>query len=728
MMKRIYHLLAILLMQLLTSGSLLYSAHEIPADHPYIQYFGRWDFSNPLAPSHSWPGVYIYAEFEGTSIGVKLADNYAYYNVFIDGSLTKIFKGDKSGVASYTLAAGLVDGNHSILFSKRCETTWTRFSFHGFILDDGKNLLPPPERPARKIEFIGDSFTSASGNEYTEPGKPPDVAVCTNIYEGFGPIIARHYQAQYHATSISGWGMVLDWLGDRTKNIPDSFDQTHLFTVLPQWDFESWIPNLVVIGLGLNDYSGFGGWSGGLTQDETDLYKSRYHEFLQTIRDVYPGAKILAVAAHVPWMQETISKIVEEENASGHEDVFYAFYPYYEGGYVNEGHPNVATHYKIADELIAAIDGMNAWEPYDDKVPPAFTRLPECPFTVYGTSYALEVETDTYASVRFSSEDKPYPEMEHEFTTTGKRKHSVTIPCSHNQHYTYYLRAADRAGNMMDTSAVISFDVDTTKSLHNWRELKFNDADWKKGVAPLGFGSGGAEATIIAPVPTAYFRHEFEVTDASSITYLAVILRYDNGAVIYLNGEEVGRVNLPDGEINYETSATDATSGFKAVNLDAKAIGLIRNGRNMLAVDVHQHPADSLDLLFDLKLINPGILIDLGSTWSYDDAGKQPEDKLISTHIERARFDLPNEFVLYQNYPNPFNPITTISFRISEKSYTTLAVFDLLGRKVKTLIQGELNGGAYQLKFDGSSLPSGEYFCRLHSGNFMEAKKLILLR
>jgi hypothetical protein len=259
-MKRICQSFFFLLSIMFLTASLLYSATDIPADHPYIQYFGRWDFTDPLAPSHSWPGVYIYAEFEATGIGVKLSDNYTYYNVFIDDDPVIVFKGNVAGIASYTLASGLTDGNHTILFTKRCETTWTDFSFHGFILDDGKNLLPPPDKPERKIEFIGNSFTSASGNEYTEEGRPPEGdAQYTNIYEGFGPITARNYDAQYQMTSISGWGLVLDWTGDYSKNIPNVFDQTHLYTALPVWDFQTFQPNLVVIGLGLNDYSGFGG-------------------------------------------------------------------------------------------------------------------------------------------------------------------------------------------------------------------------------------------------------------------------------------------------------------------------------------------------------------------------------------------------------------------------------------------------------------------------------------
>ena len=335
--------------------------------------------------------------------------------------LYRIFKGGTSGMTTYPLASGLPDGNHTLLLTKRPETTWTKFSFGGFILDDGKTLLHSPEKPDRKIEFIGDSFTSASGNEYTEPGKPPDVSICTNAYEGFAPITAMHFNAQYMLTSRSGYGVVMDWVGGWSGNLPDIFDRTHLYTELPAWDFSQWIPNLVVIGLGLNDYSGFGGYDGTLTQDETDLYKTRYHQFIATIRDVYQGVKILCVAAHLEWMQTTIAEIVDEENLAGHGDVFYTYYPYYPGGYVNEGHPNVATHHAIAERLIAAIDGIDAWTAYVDTLPPCFTNVPSSPFTAVDTLYELNVETDSYATVRFSTQDKAFSDMEYEFTTTGRR-------------------------------------------------------------------------------------------------------------------------------------------------------------------------------------------------------------------------------------------------------------------------------------------------------------------
>jgi hypothetical protein len=97
----------------------LYSGETIPANHPSIQYFGRWDMTDPTHPRHSWPGVYIYVGFTGKSIGIRLTDNVNYYNVYIDGKFRSVFHGDMPGEADYTLAAGLEDGNHSLLFSKR---------------------------------------------------------------------------------------------------------------------------------------------------------------------------------------------------------------------------------------------------------------------------------------------------------------------------------------------------------------------------------------------------------------------------------------------------------------------------------------------------------------------------------------------------------------------------------------------------------------------------------
>lgn len=89
---------------------------------------------------------------------------------------------------------------------------------------------------------------------------------------------------------------------------------------------------------------------------------------------------------------------------------------------------------------------------------------------------------------------------------------------------------------------------------------------------------------------------------------------------------------------------------------------------------------------------------------------------------------LPGKFQLEQNYPNPFNPVTSIHYSVGSKQLLTLKVYDLLGRKVKILVNEEKSSGFYKVDFDASNLPSGVYFYQLRAGNFVATKKMILMK
>ena len=89
---------------------------------------------------------------------------------------------------------------------------------------------------------------------------------------------------------------------------------------------------------------------------------------------------------------------------------------------------------------------------------------------------------------------------------------------------------------------------------------------------------------------------------------------------------------------------------------------------------------------------------------------------------------LPTRFALYQNYPNPFNPSTNIEFDVARRSFVNLSVYDVLGRRVRTLVEGWRQAGTYNVQFNASTLPSGVYFYRLNSGDFIEVKKLMLIK
>lgn len=97
------------------------------------------------------------------------------------------------------------------------------------------------------------------------------------------------------------------------------------------------------------------------------------------------------------------------------------------------------------------------------------------------------------------------------------------------------------------------------------------------------------------------------------------------------------------------------------------------------------------------------------------------------TLVERYESQMPLQYILYQNYPNPFNPTTTIRFSLPHREHVTLKVFDVLGREVTTLVDGELNAGEHSVKFDALGLSSGVYFYQLVSSTFMLTKKMLLL-
>lgn len=86
------------------------------------------------------------------------------------------------------------------------------------------------------------------------------------------------------------------------------------------------------------------------------------------------------------------------------------------------------------------------------------------------------------------------------------------------------------------------------------------------------------------------------------------------------------------------------------------------------------------------------------------------------------------DYALNQNFPNPFNPATEISFELAQSGLAKLEVFDLLGRYVTTLVNGNLSAGAHQVRFDGANLPSGTYIYRLQSADFSQSRKMLLLK
>ena len=145
---------------------------------------------------------------------------------------------------------------------------------------------------------------------------------------------------------------------------------------------------------------------------------------------------------------------------------------------------------------------------------------------------------------------------------------------------------------------------------NDWREPGFDDSGWKSGKAQLGYGDGD-EVTALGFGPdgnnkfiTTYFRSSFTLSGKSEVTDLTMRLVRDDGAVVYLNGVEVARSNLPEGAITFSSLANSAVGGadesnFFEFTLDRSAL---RDGINVVAVELHQSGGGSSDISFDLEM------------------------------------------------------------------------------------------------------------------------------
>ncbi|MCK5000066.1 MAG: lamin tail domain-containing protein, partial [Anaerohalosphaera sp.] len=144
-----------------------------------------------------------------------------------------------------------------------------------------------------------------------------------------------------------------------------------------------------------------------------------------------------------------------------------------------------------------------------------------------------------------------------------------------------------------------------------WTDLSFNDNLWKSGAAQLGYGDGD-EVTVVSfgtdpndKFVTTYFRHTFYETDALLFTDLSGWLLRDDGAIVYLNGTEIYRSNMPAGPVGYLTPASNVTRGgaestFNAIT--AIDTDLLVSGDNNITVEVHQQNITSSDISFDFEL------------------------------------------------------------------------------------------------------------------------------
>ena len=138
-----------------------------------------------------------------------------------------------------------------------------------------------------------------------------------------------------------------------------------------------------------------------------------------------------------------------------------------------------------------------------------------------------------------------------------------------------------------------------------WQNTAFNDATWASGAGQLGYGDGD-EATVVSygsnassKYITTYFRKAVNIPNPGLYTSFTMNVNYDDGFVVYINGTEVNRTNMPTGGIAHSTLASGAVESIISLNIPTSAFVA---GNNVIAVEMHQNAANSSDLSFDMSL------------------------------------------------------------------------------------------------------------------------------
>jgi len=399
-------------------------------DDPHIQYAGRFDMTNPKEPRFAASSVYISANFEGSSVSVSFQDGPGSGNLFevILDSYPPVLLTTVVGETTYPVVpsddAGapinLPCGTHKVTFIKRTEASYGYTTFLGFTFDGP--ILAPDSPPTHKIEIIGDSITCGAGVEATSTDAPecsengmlniPGVpeagyqsgygAGVENGYLAYGSVLGRLLDAEWVVTCQSGIGVYRNYYNLTTGTMPQIYDL--LFPgdsqIMQTWNTAQYVPDLVVIGLGTNDFSHASSATdidGRPALDVQNQFVPAFIQFINQLAAYYPGVTVVLVSSPIlgnAYPDPEDMDLTDDQNAMCELADLYgfdggcngaeagAFTP--EGGVVSDagpapnvrvlpaivdkvigtgcgGHPNIQQQAAAAAQIAQVVQGVMGW-------------------------------------------------------------------------------------------------------------------------------------------------------------------------------------------------------------------------------------------------------------------------------------------------------------------------------------------------------------------------------
>lgn len=306
-----------------------------------IQYIGRWDKSNSSVYHSYWGGAYFRTSFTGTTVKIKLAASTNFY-ASIDGNTP--VKHSSGGTVNLT-STPLPEGTHTLKISAFFVND--QIQFQGLVLDDGASTVVQPEKNI--IEFVGNSIVSgektAHRNIASYAWLTAESLNCDHTqisYSGITLVDGYRYNANWAPTfgqSVKYFCMEKPELGARiTGQSPGT-----------TWDYTIYTPKIIVINLGTNDKN---------VNVPNAIFQSTYVTFMDSLRDLFPNAEILAQRTFWGYYAEQAQKAVYQRIVDGDKKVHFIDTENWlvTGDYIDKNHPTEGGHIKAANRLTPIVN------------------------------------------------------------------------------------------------------------------------------------------------------------------------------------------------------------------------------------------------------------------------------------------------------------------------------------------------------------------------------------
>jgi lysophospholipase L1-like esterase len=335
---------------------------ELPASalHPVGRYLVNKDQHLELISSAAHAGF----RFEGTEARVIASAAYAGAHSYLQYELDGVYQKRVSidGQQDTVLITVPRTGKHTVWLYKTTEAHTGALVIQKIM---APNVMALPKPTAPMIEFIGNSITCGAAAD-------PSVVPCGtgeyhdqhNAYQAYGPRVARAVNADFMLSSVSGYGAYRNW-NSNGPTLPDVYEKMDFQAKTAQpWDFSKFLPQVVSIALGTNDFSDGDGKATRLPFDSARFVTS-YTSFVKNVKAKYPQARIALLSSPMlngPKKQmlenclTAIKKQIDAAYPSARPVALHFFQPMQATGC--SGHPSVAEHGVLAAELVPFFKGL----------------------------------------------------------------------------------------------------------------------------------------------------------------------------------------------------------------------------------------------------------------------------------------------------------------------------------------------------------------------------------